>query len=421
MEQEYIKISELNNYIKSLLDKDHFLNKIYLKGEISNFKNHTRGHLYFTLKDDESRISAIMFQNNATKLTFTPEDGMNVLVSGRISAYPAQGTYQIYVDKMEPDGLGALYIEYEKLKKKLASLGLFAKEKKKPIPRFPEKIGVITAPTGAAVRDIMSTIKRRYPICEAILFPCLVQGKDAAPDIVKQIKRADEYGVDTIIVGRGGGSIEDLWAFNEEAVAYAIYECKTPIISAVGHEIDWTIADFVADLRAPTPTGAAEMAVPTVLDIKTLIDNYKIRLNKNIKNMVNTKFIKLRSLRQSFILKNPMSMYEVKEQKLDSLIDTLNKDINKVLSDKDNNLNKIKMSVILQNPYNLIKDKKIKFDLLVNTLKLVNPLGILDKGYSLAQINGKTIKSSKDVSINDLIDIKLHEGSIKAEVREINE
>ena len=421
MEQEYIKISELNNYIKSLLDKDHFLNKIYLKGEISNFKNHTRGHLYFTLKDDESRISAIMFQNNATKLTFTPEDGMNVLVSGRISAYPAQGTYQIYVDKMEPDGLGALYIEYEKLKKKLASLGLFAKEKKKPIPRFPEKIGVITAPTGAAVKDIMSTIKRRYPICEAILFPCLVQGKDAAPDIVRQIKRADSYGVDTIIVGRGGGSIEDLWAFNEEAVAYAIYECKTPIISAVGHEIDWTIADFVADLRAPTPTGAAEMAVPTVLDINTLIDNYKIRLNKNIKNMVNTKFIKLRSLRQSFILKNPMSMYEVKEQKLDSLIDTLNKDINKVLSDKDNNLNKIKMSVILQNPYNLIKDKKIKFDLLVNTLKLVNPLGILDKGYSLAQINGKTIKSSKDVSINDLIDIKLHEGSIKAEVREIND
>lgn len=421
MDQEYIKISDLNNYIKNILDNDIFLNKVYLKGEISNFKNHTRGHLYFTLKDDESRISAIMFQNNATKLTFTPEDGMNVLVEGRISAYPAQGTYQIYVDKMEPDGLGALYIEYEKLKKKLASLGLFAKEKKKPIPRFPEKIGVITAPTGAAVKDIMSTIKRRYPICEAILFPCLVQGKDAAPDIVRQIKRADSYGVDTIIVGRGGGSIEDLWAFNEEAVAYAIYECKTPIISAVGHEIDWTIADFVADLRAPTPTGAAEMAVPTVLDINTLIDNYKIRLNKNIKNMVNTKFIKLRSLRQSFILKNPMSMYEVKEQKLDSLIDTLNKDINKVLSDKDNNLNKIKMSVILQNPYNLIKDKKIKFDLLVNTLKLVNPLGILDKGYSLAQINGKTIKSSKDVSINDLIDIKLHEGSIKAEVREINE
>lgn len=419
MNKEYLKISELNNYIKSVLDKDTFLNKVYLKGEISNFKNHTRGHLYFTLKDDTSRISAVMFQSSAVKLTFNPEDGMNVLVSGRISAYPAQGSYQFYVDTMEPDGLGALYIEYEKLKKKLAAQGLFAPEHKVPIPRFPEKIGVITAPTGAAVRDIMSTIKRRYPMCEAILFPCLVQGKDAAPDIVRQIKRADAYGVDTIIVGRGGGSIEDLWAFNEEVVAQAIYDCVTPIISAVGHEIDWTIADFVADLRAPTPTGAAEMAVPTVLDIKTLIDNYKIRLNKNIKNMVNTKFIKLRSLRQSFILKNPMSMYEVKEQKLDTLIDTLNKDIKNIINDKDNKLNKIKLSVVLQNPENLIKDKKIKFDLLVNTLKLVNPLGILDKGYSLVEINDKIIKSSKDVNVNDILNIRLHEGSIKAEVKEV--
>ena len=419
MDKEYLKISELNNYIKSVLDKDNFLNKVYLKGEISNFKNHTRGHLYFTLKDDTSRISAVMFQSSAVKLTFVPEDGMNVLVSGRISAYPAQGSYQVYVDTMEPDGLGALYIEYEKLKKKLAAQGLFAESHKVPIPRFPERIGVITAPTGAAVRDIMSTIKRRYPMCEAILFPCLVQGRDAAPDIVRQIKRADAYGVDTIIVGRGGGSIEDLWAFNEEIVAEAIYDCITPIISAVGHEIDWTIADFVADLRAPTPTGAAEMAVPTVLDIKTLIDNYKIRLNKNIKNMVNTKFIKLRSLRQSFILKNPMSMYEVKEQKLDTLIDILNKDIKNIINDKDNKLNKIKLSVVLQNPENLIKDKKVKFDLLVNTLKLVNPLGILDKGYSLVQIDNKIIKSSTDVKVNDILNIRLHEGSIKAEVKEV--
>ena len=420
MDKEYLKISELNNYIKSLLDKDTFLNKIYLKGEISNFKNHTRGHLYFTLKDDTSRISAVMFQSSAVKLTFVPEDGMNVLVSGRISAYPAQGSYQIYVETMEPDGLGALYIEYEKLKKNLAAKGLFADEHKVPIPKFPERVGVITAPTGAAVRDIMSTIKRRYPMCEAILFPCLVQGKDAAPDIVRQIKRADAYGVDTIIVGRGGGSIEDLWAFNEEIVAQAIYDCVTPIISAVGHEIDWTIADFVADLRAPTPTGAAEMAVPTVIDIKTLIDNYKIRLNKNIKNMVNTKFIKLRSLKQSFILKNPMSMYEVKEQKLDTLIETINKDIKNIINDKENKLNKIKLSVVLQNPHNLIKDKKIKFDLLVNTLKLVNPLGILDKGYSLVEVNNKIIKSSNDVKVSDMLSIRLHEGSIKAEVKEIN-
>ena len=421
MDKEYLKISELNNYIKNLLDGDIFLNRVYLKGEISNFKNHTRGHLYFTLKDDTSRISAVMFQSSAVKLTFTPEDGMNVLVSGRISAYPAQGSYQIYIDKMEVDGLGALYIEYEKLKKKLAMMGLFDENHKVPIPKFPEKIGVITASTGAAVRDIMSTIKRRYPICEAILFPCLVQGKDAAPDIVRQIKRADAFGVDTIIVGRGGGSIEDLWAFNEEIVAKAIYECKTPIISAVGHEIDWTIADFVADLRAPTPTGAAEMAVPTVLDINTLLDNYKIRLNRNIKNMVNTKFIKLRSLKQSFILKNPMSMYEVKEQKLDALIENINKDMKSIIVNKENLLNNIKLSYTLKNPMELIKDKKVKFEMLINTLKLVNPLGILEKGYSLVECNGKIIKDSNDTKVNDYINIKLHKGKIKAEVKEIME
>ena len=418
MDKEYIKISDLNNYIKNILDGNTFLNKVYLKGEISNFKNHTRGHLYFTLKDDASRISAVMFQGNAVKLDFEPEDGMNVLVEGRVSAYPAQGSYQIYVDKMQPDGLGALYIEFEKLKKKLAAEGLFDALHKKNIPKYPEKIGVITASTGAAVRDIMSTIKRRYPVCEAILFPCLVQGKDAAPDIVRQIKRADSYGVDTIIVGRGGGSIEDLWAFNEEVVAHAIYECNTPIISAVGHEIDWTIADFVADLRAPTPTGAAEMAVPTVLDINTLLNNYKIRLNKNIKNMVNTKFIKWRSLKNSFILKNPMSMYEVKEQKLDTLIDKLNKDIQVILQEKDVKLNNIKMSNVLKNPMSMLDKKKNDYTLLVNTLKLVNPLGILEKGYSLATINDKVIKTSSDVNIDDIINIRLHEGEIKTKVVE---
>ena len=418
MNIEYIKISDLNNYIKNVLDSNTFLNKVYLKGEISNFKNHTRGHLYFTLKDDSSRLSAVMFQSSASRLTFTPEDGMNVLVEGRISAYPAQGSYQIYIEKMEPDGLGALYVEYEKLKKKLALEGLFDAMHKKAIPKFPEKIGVITASTGAAVRDIMSTIRRRYPVCEAILFPCLVQGKDAAPDIVRQIKRADEFGVDTIIVGRGGGSIEDLWAFNEEIVAHAIYECKTPIISAVGHEIDWTIADFVADLRAPTPTGAAEMAVPTVLDINTLLNNYKIRLNKNIKNMVNTKFIKWRSLKNSFILKNPMTMYEMKEQKLDTLIDNLNKDIKVIIQNNEVKLNKVKMSVALQNPMSLIDKKKNEYNLLINTLKLVNPLGILEKGYSLATINDKVIKSSNDVNVGDLINVKLHEGAIKAKVVE---
>ena len=418
MDEKYLKISDLNNYIKKILDNDAFLNKVYLKGEISNFKNHTRGHLYFTLKDDTSRINAVMFYGNASKLTFTPEDGMNVLVEGRISAYPASGSYQIYVDNMQPDGLGALYIEYEALKKKLASEGLFASEHKKPIPKYPNRIGVITASTGAAVKDIMSTIKRRYPICEAILFPCLVQGKQAAQDIVKQIKRADEYGVDTIIVGRGGGSIEDLWAFNEEIVAHAIYDSNTPIISAVGHEIDWTIADYVADLRAPTPTGAAEMAVPTVLDVNNLLNNLKIRLNKNIKNMVNTKFIKWRSLKNNFILKNPMAMYEVKEQKLDTLLDFLTKDIKNILQTNEAKLKELKMSYVFKNPMSLFDKKRNDYTLLINTLKLVNPLGILEKGYSLVDINGHIIKNSSEVSIDDTINIRLHEGKIKAKVIE---
>ena len=276
--EKYIKISELNEYIKVMFDENTFFHRIYLKGEISNFKNHTRGHLYFTLKDEEARISAVMFFNNARLLNFTPEDGMNVLVRGRISSYPAQGTYQIYVETMEKDGLGNLFVEYEKLKKKLELEGLFSIEHKKKIPKYPKKIGVITAPTGAAIRDILSTIKRRYPIAEVILFPSLVQGASAAPEIVSQIKKANTYDLDVLICGRGGGSIEDLWAFNEESVARAIFASTIPIISAVGHEVDFTIADFVADLRAPTPTGAAEMAVPTTLDLINLIAEKKLRL-----------------------------------------------------------------------------------------------------------------------------------------------
>ncbi|MEG1506432.1 MAG: exodeoxyribonuclease VII large subunit [Bacilli bacterium] len=419
MEREYLNISEVNNYIKSILDGDSFLNKVYLKAEISNFKSHTRGHLYFTLKDDASRINAVMFMNSAAKLTFEPSDGMNVLIEGRISAYPAQGTYQIYIDKMEVDGIGALYIEFEKLKKKLAMEGLFSNENKIAIPKYPTKIGVITASTGAAVKDIMSTIKRRYPICEAILFPTLVQGSDAAANIVSQIKLADSFGLDTIIVGRGGGSIEDLWAFNEEIVARAIYECNTPIISAVGHEVDWTIADFVADLRAPTPTGAAEMAVPTIIDVNNVIDNYKIRLNKYIKNLVNTKFINLRTFKSSFILKNPLSLYEIKEQKLDNLIETLNNNIKVIMSDSKTKLNNVLLSHILKDPLTLIVNKQTKYELLINTLKLVNPLGILEKGYSLVKINDKLIKSSKDISVKDEVLVKLYDGSFKAIIKEV--
>lgn len=442
-EEKYLSISDLNEYIKVMFDENSFLRKIYLKGEISNFKNHTRGHLYFTLKDETSRISAVMFYNRALSLKFKPEDGMNVLVEGRISCYPAQGTYQIYVDSMEMDGLGNLYIEYEKLKKKLASEGLFDVKFKKPIPKYPKKIGIITASTGAAIRDILSTIKRRYPICETILFPSLVQGASAAPEIVKQIRRANEFDLDVIICGRGGGSIEDLWAFNEEMVARAIFESKIPIISAVGHEVDFTIADFVADLRAPTPTGAAEMAVPTKYDIECLLKEKQSRLNTLIKNNLKTKTEKIKSLKASFVLKNPMTLYELKEQKLDTLIDGLNKGMQKKLEEYENRLNTIKHNVVLKRPLasfeitkkNLennqvkmnqfikryIEKKEHEMKLLANTLKLVNPLNILDKGYSLVAKDNKIIKDSDEIEIEDTIQIKLKKGELTAIVKEKKE
>ena len=442
-EEKYLKISDLNEYIKVMFDENSFLRKIYLKGEISNFKNHTRGHLYFTLKDETSRISAVMFYNNAIHLNFKPEDGMNVLVEGRISCYPAQGTYQIYVDKMEMDGLGNLYIEYEKLKKKLASEGLFDEKYKKPIPKYPKKIGIITAPTGAAIKDILSTIKRRYPICETILFPSLVQGASAAPEIVRQIKKANEFDLDLIICGRGGGSIEDLWAFNEESVARAIFASEIPIISAVGHEIDFTIADFVADMRAPTPTGAAEMAVPTKRDIEVLLEEKKRRANVLIKNQLKNRIDRVNHLKSSFILKNPMTLYELKEQKLDLLMDTLQKNMLAILKEAENKLEHLKQNAILKRPLasfepmkstlatyeeklkgvivNYLNQKRHEHQLLLNTLKLVNPLNILEKGYSLVTKDGKVIKEEKEIQIEDQIEIKLAKTELKAIVKEKKE
>lgn len=441
MDITYRTITEVNNYIKLLLDNNPNLNLIYIKGEISNFKNHTRGHLYFTLKDETSRINAVMFAGNTHKLQFVPKDGDNVLIKGRVSAYPASGSYQIYVEDMSLDGLGNLYIEFEKLKEKLFKEGLFNEDHKKAIPKYPTKIGVITAPTGAAVRDIMSTIRRRYPLCEVILFPSLVQGEGAAPNIVHQIEVADNYDLDLLIVGRGGGSIEDLWAFNEEIVARAIYNAKTPIISAVGHEPDFTIADFVADLRAPTPTGAAEMAVPTVIDTNAYLNQLKLRLDNNIKQIVNNKYIMLRNLKNSFILKNPMSLYEIKEQKLDKLIEKLNYNINNIINTKKHNLEidyrNLKLfspEVLINNNYNLIKeyktilnnniDKRIikanhKLEYLINSLNLVNPLNILSKGYSLVKVNDKLISDASNLNVNDEVNIKFSKGEVKAIVKEV--
>ena len=415
MNIKYVTISDLTRYIKAKFDMDNHLQRVYVKGEISNFKI-SRGHLYFTLKDESARLSAAMFYGNTKSLTFEPQDGMKVLVSGRISVYETTGTYQIYVDDMQPDGLGNLYLEFEKLKKKLAEKGMFNEEHKKIIPKFPKKIGIITAPTGAAIRDILSTIKRRYPICETILFPAVVQGEKAAPSIVKQLETAQNYDLDVIICGRGGGSIEDLWAFNEEIVAQAIYNSKIPIISAVGHEVDFTIADFVADLRAPTPTGAAEMAVPNYADIINLINQYKIRSNESISNIIKKYNLRLENIKNSFVLKNPLNLYEIKEQKLDNLIDILNKTIQNKIDRDTLRYKNVISSNILKNPTELFLKKQHLFEVLLNKIELLNPMKILEKGYSVVKVNEKVIKQAKDVKINDEININLFKGTIKAKV-----
>lgn len=421
MNDKYLSVGAITRYLKHKFDSDTNLMNVYLKGEISNFKAHSTGHMYFSIKDETSKINAIMFASSAKKLNFTPMDGSKVLINGRISVYESTGNYQIYVNSMEEDGVGNLYIAFEKLKKQLKAEGLFDPKYKKSIPKYPSKIGVVTASTGAAVKDIISTIKRRYPICETILFPSLVQGDAAAPDIVRNIELARTYDLDVLIVGRGGGSIEDLWPFNEEIVARAIFDCEIPVISAVGHEIDYTIADFVADMRAPTPTGAAEMAVPSISDLITLIDNYKIRLNEAINGRINYQKLYLDSIKNSFVLKNPMIMYENKKQRLDSLIDQLNQIMINLVNNAKYRLDLIKNNHVLTDKTYLYKDKRNELNNLINKLELLNPLGVLKRGYSLTYIDDKMIKSIKNVNKKDMLKIKLHDGEIKATVSEIKE
>ena len=418
MEDKYITVSQLNRYLKFKFDQDPNLNQVFLKGEISNFKAHTRGHLYFTIKDETSRINAVMFYSQASKINFTPEDGMKVMATGRISVYEATGGYQIYVDDMIQDGVGNLYIEYEKLKKKLASEGLFDASKKKKIPKFPETIGIITAPTGAAIKDILSTIKRRWPITKTILFPSLVQGASAAPEIVKQIKKAQEYDLDVLIVGRGGGSIEDLWCFNDEEVARAIYECKIPVISAVGHEIDFTIADYVADLRAPTPTGAAEMAVANQTDFYNYMKQINLRLNKSMQNYIKNNRERLDALINSYILKNPISMYQVKEQKFDTLYERLHLVMKNLIQNEKISLqNKIDKIPILTK--HLLERNQNQYISLLNKLEILNPLLTLKRGYSITKIDNKVITSVKNINKNDALQVELQDGFLLTKVEKI--
>lgn len=420
MNDKYLTISAITRYLKYKFEQDSNLMQVYIKGEISNFKAHTTGHYYFSLKDDTSKINAIMFKTNASKLNFIPKEGMKVLVTGSIRIYEATGNYQIYVTDMIEDGVGNLYIAFEKLKKKLQAEGLFDSKYKKPLPKIPSKIGIVTASTGAAIKDILSTIERRFPLCETYLFPCLVQGENAPKDIVEKIKQADNYNLDVLIVGRGGGSFEDLNCFNDEEVARTIFNCNTPVISAVGHEIDFTIADYVSDMRAPTPTGAAEMAVPNMVDLKHNIKQYNIRLNEAMAKKVNYLKLYMDSIKNSFVIKNPNIMFENKKQ----TIDLINEKLNRLIIDKLEN-NKIKLfqfknNYILNNPENLYKDKKKELTNIIEKLKLVNPLNILDRGYTLTYIDDSVITSSKKINKGSIIKTKFNDGYVLSKVEEVN-
>lgn len=392
---EPLKVSELNGYIKNIIDGDEMLANVYIKGEISNFKRHYSGHLYFTLKDETSLIKCVMFKSYTNYLNFEPKDGMSVVILGSVSVFERDGVYQVYAKGMEPEGVGALYKAYEKLKAKLSEEGLFDEAHKKPIPILPRAIGVVTSKTGAVIRDIINVTTRRLPNVNIILYPAAVQGEGAAQTIVNGIKYFNKAkNVDTIIIGRGGGSLEDLWPFNEEITARAIYESEIPIISAVGHETDFTIADFVADLRAPTPSAAGELAVPDVLEVRWKLENINKRLANSLRKKVENMRIKYDNLKNSRALKNP---YDALRQKM-IVCDNLYKNIENNFSLK-------------------VKDRHIKLVGLIGRLENLSPLKTMLRGYSIVEnLDGKVIKSVNDLSKNDEISIRLNDGKRKAKI-----
>ena len=393
MEPLIATVTQLNAYMKRVVEGQTALNDIWIKGEISNFKRHYSGHIYITLKDDGGVLKAVMFKSAAAGLTFSPEDGMKVLARGRIGVYEQSGTYQLYINEMSPDGVGELYVAYEQLKKRLADEGLFDESKKKPIPKYPERVGVVTATTGAAVRDIINVITRRYPYCEIIIYPSLVQGAGAKENIVEAIEYFNKNKLcDTLIVGRGGGSIEDLWAFNEECVARAIYASVIPVISAVGHETDFTIADFVADLRAPTPSAAAEIAVPSQLELVSRISMLAGRLKSAEVNFIKNKRLHVEKLQ----LRTPQQRIDDSRQKLDGLLKQAEQSFKLKLSEK----------------------AKIMSQLAAK-LDALSPLSVLGRGYSIAEnADGNVIRSVHDMSEGMDFALRLADGECKCTVKE---
>ncbi|WML54001.1 exodeoxyribonuclease VII large subunit [Neobacillus sp. PS3-12] len=444
-EPKYLSVYALTKYIKRKFDYDPHLQDIYVKGEISNFKRHSSGHMYFTIKDEKARILAVMFSSFSRTLKFIPENGMKIIVRGEISVYEPSGQYQIYVKEMRPEGIGELFLAYEQLKQRLEAEGLFAIEKKKPIPLFPKTVGVITSPTGAAIRDILTTIKRRFPIANILVFPALVQGENAAPTIAKAIEKANQLSeIDVLIVGRGGGSIEELWAFNEELVARAIFTSTIPIISAVGHETDFTIADFVADLRAPTPTGAAELAVPHIDELLERVLQRQTRLVRAVKDRLRFEKEQLNRLKKSYAFRYPERLYQQKLEQADKMIERLVKGTERLTMLKASEQDVLFKRLVRNHPNELLKgandrfnrsqkeisramqqillNNQTKYDRIITALQALSPLKIMERGYSLAYTEEhRLIKSIKQVNKSEPIQVQLTDGSLLCKVEDIKE
>ncbi len=396
-----LSVSQLNRYIKMNFDADENLANIFISGEISNFTNHYRtGHLYFTLKDDSAAVRAVMFNSSAKSLKFMPEDGMKVIARGRVSVYEASGQYQLYVDDMQPDGVGALNLAYEQLKEKLQKEGLFSELHKKPLPPYPEKVGVITSPTGAAVRDIINVLGRRFPYAEIVFCPVLVQGDGAHLQLTDAVNLFNsERAADVIIIGRGGGSIEDLWEFNDEGLARAVYNSDIPVISAVGHETDFTICDFVADMRAPTPSAAAELAVPDANELQYALSALKNRMFLNVSSGIADRRSRLEYLTSKGALKSPDEMLSNRSQRLDTAF-------SKMLSSYENR----------------IGGKKVEFISAATALSKLDPMSVLMRGFAfVSDKNGKNVYSSQALAKGDKINVRFHDGSAVCEVKEITQ
>lgn len=396
-----LSVSQLNRYIKMNFDADENLANIFVSGEISNFTNHYRtGHLYFTLKDDSAAVRAVMFNSSAKRLKFMPEDGMKVIARGRVSVYEASGQYQLYVDDMQPDGVGALNLAYEQLKEKLQKEGLFSELHKKPLPPYPEKVGVITSPTGAAVRDIINVLGRRFPYAEIVFCPVLVQGEGAHLQLTDAVNLFNsERAADVIIIGRGGGSIEDLWEFNDEGLARAVYNSDIPVISAVGHETDFTICDFVADMRAPTPSAAAELAVPDANELQYALSALKNRMFLNVSSGIADRRSRLEYLTSKGALKSPDEMLSNRSQRLDTAF-------SKMLSSYENR----------------IGGKKVEFISAATALSKLDPMSVLMRGFAfVSDKNGKNVYSSQALAKGDKINVRFHDGSAVCEVKEITQ